>query len=91
MCYHRRTVYSCRHNGWARRVRTCNLQKAFLDGSFSQECEIMNAHPLHSVKVETVCQACSKKQRKTAATLSKIRSELRTLNEKVAKAQKGNG
>ena len=51
----------------------------------------MNAHPLHSVKVTIVCQACAKKQRKTAATLSKIKAELKMLNkkvEKVAKAQK---
>ncbi|CZS89424.1 uncharacterized protein RAG0_00838 [Rhynchosporium agropyri] len=91
MCYHKRTVYSCQHNGWGPQVRSCNLQKAFLDGTFSAECEMMSAHPMHSLKVHTTCQTCAKKQKKTSKTLSRLRSELMEMKEKMARVQKARG
>ncbi|KAL2070837.1 hypothetical protein VTL71DRAFT_13863 [Oculimacula yallundae] len=91
MCYHKRTVFSCRHNGWGPQVRSCNLQKAFLDGTFSTECETMNAHPLHSLKVQTACQVCAKKQQETSSTLSRLKAELMEMKEKMAKVQKARG
>ncbi|KAH7354780.1 hypothetical protein BKA65DRAFT_395066 [Rhexocercosporidium sp. MPI-PUGE-AT-0058] len=91
MCYHRRTLYSCLHNGWGRQVRTCNLHKAFLDGTFSKACDTMNAHPLHSLRIQTACHACAKKREKTFIALTKLKAELLEMKEKMARAQKGRG
>jgi hypothetical protein len=88
MCYHKRIVYLCAHSGWGKEVRTCNLQKAFLDGSHNEECENMFGHPLQSTKVQSLCNVCAAKKGKTDTTMSSLRLRLKVLNETVARLQK---
>ncbi|PBP26235.1 hypothetical protein BUE80_DR002850 [Diplocarpon rosae] len=88
MCYHKRTVYICKHNSWGRQVLACNIQKLFLDGTFPLACDTMNGHPLHSHQVEMLCPVCSKKQTKTLGTLSKLKAELKEATERLARHRK---
>ncbi|KAH9214433.1 hypothetical protein DL95DRAFT_279494, partial [Leptodontidium sp. 2 PMI_412] len=91
MCYHKRNAYSCGHNGWGPAVSTCHLQMAYLDGTYSIECQTMNAHPLHSLKIQTICQACFVNQKKTSFALSTVKAGLLEMKERMARAQKGRG
>ncbi|EKD19084.1 uncharacterized protein L3040_006573 [Drepanopeziza brunnea f. sp. 'multigermtubi'] len=91
MCYHKRTLYSpCGHASWGRQVLACPLQDNFLDGEagLAQPCDTMNAHPLHSVRVEMACPGCGKKQRRARATFEQIRNELKGAREKLARHRK---
>ncbi len=48
----------------------------------------MNAHPLHSRSVSSLCLICTKKQKKTNETLSKLRAEMKKASERLAQIQK---
>ncbi|TVY48724.1 hypothetical protein LOCC1_G002319 [Lachnellula occidentalis] len=88
MCYHKRIVFLCSHFGWANEVRPCETQKGFLNGSHSNLCEIMYAHPLQSIRVQSNCKACAAKQSKTDTTMCTVKEKLRALSESVARLQK---
>ncbi|KAI9048090.1 hypothetical protein LZ554_007886 [Drepanopeziza brunnea f. sp. 'monogermtubi'] len=95
MCYHKRTLYTpCGHASWGRQVLACPLQDSFLDGEAGlaqQPCDTMNAHPLHSVRVEMACPGCGKKQRRARATFEQIRNELKGARERLARHRKSDG
>ena len=69
----------------------CNLHKAFLDGTFSAACDTMRAHPIHSLKIQTVCQSCAKKRQKTLTALTKLKKELTEMKEKLARVNRERG
>lgn len=48
----------------------------------------MNAHPVHSLKVNVNCSACNRKNRKTQGKLSKAKSVLQDIRDTVARLKK---
>jgi hypothetical protein len=91
MCHHKRFVFNCGHFSWGAEVLACNRQSDFAEGKVLLPCETMWSHPLHSLKVGTLCKDCDLKRRKTAGVMTKLKSALRELNETVARCQKVSG
>jgi hypothetical protein len=88
MCFHRRIIYTCGHDGWGTEVAACNHQQAFQEGSWLVACPDMFAHPLHSLKLQTKCKKCcrnSAKAARTADKLAQVKLAMAVLNETVQK------
>ncbi|KAE8444687.1 hypothetical protein EG329_014344 [Mollisiaceae sp. DMI_Dod_QoI] len=45
----------------------------------------MNAHPLHSIGVEVLCEVCEKKRQTTKMTMEKLKMRMRDLSEIVGR------
>ena len=87
MCHHKRIVYCCWHFGWGTQVKACVLEKAFLDGFCLLPCDTMWSHPLHSIKVDTVCKDCDFKRQKARGAMTKLKVAMQELNETVSRLQ----
>jgi hypothetical protein len=85
MCYHKRIIYTCGHDGWGTEISACDHQRAFDEGSWPIACPDMFAHPLHSVKVQRMCKDCNWKAARTADKLTQVKMAMRELNETVRK------
>ncbi|PMD26598.1 hypothetical protein NA56DRAFT_539922, partial [Hyaloscypha hepaticicola] len=85
MCWHRRVIFSCNHFKWGGEVRPCAVQKLYIAGEWSESCETMNSHPLHSLTVQTMCKKCEQQRAKLEGTISRTRLLMKELNESLTK------
>jgi hypothetical protein len=90
MCFHRRFVYTCGHDGWGAEIAACDLQRSFDEGTWLIACPNMFSHPFHCLKLQTRCQKCHRKAAKatqTAETLARLKLAMVSLKETVRKLE----
>jgi len=61
------------------------IQKLYLAGEWSEPCDNMNSHPLHSLAVQTTCKRCLKQQTKLDGTMSRLKLVMKELNESLSR------
>lgn len=57
-------------------------------GEWTESCEMMNSHPLHSLTVQTMCKNCDRKRSKLEGTISRTKLLVKELNESLTKLKK---
>ncbi|KAE9372241.1 hypothetical protein N431DRAFT_456979 [Stipitochalara longipes BDJ] len=88
MCWHRRIIYSCNHYAWGAEITPCALEKLYRAGEWSETCDTMNSHPLHSLTTQKPCKKCERRKVKLEGTMSRLRLLMKQLNESVSKLKK---
>jgi hypothetical protein len=88
MCWHQRIIYSCNHYTWGAEITPCALEKLYRAGEWSEPCETMNSHPLHSLTVQKLCKKCQRKRSKLEGTMSRLKALMKELNESLSKLKK---
>jgi hypothetical protein len=59
-----------------------------MGGEWSEYCETMNSHPLHSLTVQSMCKKCERKKAKLEGTMSRMKLLMKELNESLSKLKK---
>lgn len=88
MCWHRRIIFSCNHYKWGTEVGPCTLQKLHSAGEWTEPCDTMNSHPLHSLTVQRMCKKCERKKAKLEGTMSRMKLLMEELNESLSKLKR---
>jgi hypothetical protein len=88
MCWHQRIVFSCNHYKWGPEVSPCAFQKLYMGGEWSEHCETMNSHPLHSLIVQSLCKKCERKKAKLEGAMSRMKLLMKELNESLSKLKR---
>jgi hypothetical protein len=88
MCWHRRVIFSCNHFQWGAEVHSCVVQKLYISGEWTESCETMNSHPLHSLTVQTMCKKCERKTAKLEGTMSRTKLLMKDLNESLTRLKR---
>jgi hypothetical protein len=58
MCTYARTIFSCSHVYWGRRLKTCTIAEDFQQGLLSEDCALRKPHGLKSTRLARRCDKC---------------------------------
>lgn len=64
MCVYTRSIFSCTHHVWGRRVRRCNTAQDHALGKLPFGCRTRKPHGLMSRKVQGKCNKCKRMDNK---------------------------
>lgn len=80
MCTYSRTVFSCGHESWGRRLKNCPAGDEYRKGTRPLDCAIRKQHGLHTRKLSIQCDTCVRIEDKLVAVrgqLDRCRDEIR--------------
>ncbi|KFH43595.1 hypothetical protein ACRE_056340 [Hapsidospora chrysogenum ATCC 11550] len=72
MCTYARTIFSCSHVYWGRRLKTCTIAEDFQQGLLSEDCALRKPHGLKSTRLVRRCEKCARLDERLSVARRKL-------------------